>query len=97
MSEINRGIFRYFLQTVMFFPFFALCLFAFAGRAEWIMGWLRLGLNAAGKIISAMILWAYNSKLMGERASIRRRRNLDRVPAGCLALWVRPRSASSAD
>jgi protein-S-isoprenylcysteine O-methyltransferase Ste14 len=83
----NRGIIAYFLQMFFFLTAFAICLFAAAGRLDWVMGWVFLGINAAGQIVTALILWAYNPKLMGERSSVKGKRDLDRILAGGMALF----------
>ena len=83
----NRGIINYFLQLLFFLTVFALCLFAAAGRLDWGMGWVFLGLNAVGQIVTALILWTCNPKLMGERASVKGKRDLDRILAGGMVLF----------
>lgn len=83
----NRGIFGYFLQLLFFLSVFAVCLFAAAGRLDWSAGWVFLALHAAGQIITASILMANNPGLMGERASIKGKRDLDRVLAGAMSLF----------
>ena len=87
MSDDIRGVARYFLQLVFFLGAFGLCLFAAAGRWDWAAGWVFLALSAAGQIITALILRVKNPGLMGERASTKGKRDLDRVLAGVMALF----------
>jgi protein-S-isoprenylcysteine O-methyltransferase Ste14 len=86
MPDNNRGIFHYFLQLMFFLSVFALFLFA-AGRLNWTAGWIFLAVNAAGRILTALILRVRNPGLMVERASVKGKRDLDRVLGGVLALW----------
>jgi protein-S-isoprenylcysteine O-methyltransferase Ste14 len=86
MSEIHRGMARYILQTAIFISFFGLCLFVSAGRLDWTAGWAFLAVNAAGQIVTALILTVKNPDLMAERAS-KGKRDLDRVLAGTMALF----------
>jgi protein-S-isoprenylcysteine O-methyltransferase Ste14 len=74
------------LQMLVFMTAFAFCLFAAAGRLDWAAGWLLLALNAAGQVVTALILTAKNPALMAERAS-QGKRDLDRVLAGIMSLF----------
>jgi protein-S-isoprenylcysteine O-methyltransferase Ste14 len=87
MSDERRGIVRYCIQTAFFLAVYAACLFAAAGQIAWDGGWMFLGLNAAGQIAAALILWARNPELMGARAGASGKRDADRVLAGGMALF----------
>ena len=87
MTKELRGVLAYFVQTAVFLSVFAACLFLSAGRLEWTPGWILLGINAAGQIISALIIGAVNPALAGDRASLRGKRDFDRVLAGVMALF----------
>jgi protein-S-isoprenylcysteine O-methyltransferase Ste14 len=87
MSDETRGVASYFVQLVFFLGVFAVCLFASAGYWDWQAGWILLALNAAGQIGAALILWRINPALMEDRASVRGKRDLDRVLAGVMALF----------
>jgi protein-S-isoprenylcysteine O-methyltransferase Ste14 len=87
MTKEVRGVLAYFVQTAVFLSVFAACLFLSAGRLEWTPGWIWLGINAAGQIISALIIGAINPALAGDRASLRGKRDFDRVLAGVMALF----------
>jgi protein-S-isoprenylcysteine O-methyltransferase Ste14 len=87
MADERRGVLAYFLQTGFFLAVYAVCLFAAAGHWDWQAGWILLAINATGQIISLLILWRVNPSLMGDRASLRGKRDLDRVLAGVMALF----------
>ncbi|MBN1437956.1 MAG: isoprenylcysteine carboxylmethyltransferase family protein [Anaerolineales bacterium] len=87
MSEKNRGTAGYFAQLVFFLGVWAACLFVSAGRLDWGAGWVFLALSAAGQIVTAVILRIRYPGLMGERASLEGKWDLDRILAGVLALW----------
>jgi protein-S-isoprenylcysteine O-methyltransferase Ste14 len=82
----QRGVSAYLAQILLFLAVFAACLFAAAGRLDWAAGWILLGMNAAGQILTALILAARNPALMAERAS-QGKRDLDRRLAGIMALF----------
>jgi protein-S-isoprenylcysteine O-methyltransferase Ste14 len=87
MSDETRGVASYFMQLVFFLGVFAVCLFTSAGHWDWQAGWILLGLNAAGQISTALLLWRINPALMGDRASVRGKRDPDRVLAGVMGLF----------
>jgi protein-S-isoprenylcysteine O-methyltransferase Ste14 len=87
MTKELRGVLAYFIQTAVFLAVLAVSLFAAAGRLDWAAGWIFLLLDAAGQTVTALILRARNPSLMGDRASVRGKRDLDRILAGIIALW----------
>jgi protein-S-isoprenylcysteine O-methyltransferase Ste14 len=87
MSNINRGIARYLLQVSSFILFFAVSLFVSSGRPDWVMGWVFITIVAATHISIALILRISNPELMGERAEIKGKRDLDRILASIMALY----------
>jgi protein-S-isoprenylcysteine O-methyltransferase Ste14 len=87
MSDEKHGDVGYFLQLAFFLCVFAACLFAAAGRLDWTAGWVYLAINAAGQIVSALLLWKWNPGLMGDRASLKGKRDLDRILASVLAFY----------
>jgi len=87
MSNVNRGIARYLLLVSIFVLIFAACLFVSSGHPDWVMGWVFIAIVTASHICTTLILMISNPELMGERAEIKGKRDLDRILASIMALY----------
>ena len=65
---ITAGVLKWILLNVVFLLALGLSLFLSAGRTDWRLGWIYLGVIAAGQIAATLILLPTNPSLLGERA-----------------------------
>jgi hypothetical protein len=87
MPNANRAITRYLLQSSSFVLCFAVGLFISSGYPNWVMGWVFITIVAATHICILIILMVTNPELMGERAEIKGKRDLDRILASIITLY----------
>lgn len=85
--DITRGIARWVLRIAVFVLILAASLFLSAGRLEWVMGWVYVGLLVADKVVLALVLIPRHPELLADRARSEGPRDLDRILAGIMALW----------
>ena len=83
----TRGIIRWVLQITISVLIFAVSLFLSAGRLDWVMGWVYVGLLVAGNVVLALVLIPRHPELLSDRARSEGPRDLDRILAGIMALW----------
>jgi protein-S-isoprenylcysteine O-methyltransferase Ste14 len=69
---------------------FGIFLFLGAGRLDWTMGWVYMGLNYLGLIVNLIVLVSTNPELVAERAQITREgtTKFDRVFAAIYGPWL---------
>jgi protein-S-isoprenylcysteine O-methyltransferase Ste14 len=87
MTNANRAVLKYLLQISIFVLFLAVSLFVSSGRPDWIMGWVFIAIVAATHICITLILMISNPELMGERAKVKGKRDMDRILASIMALY----------
>jgi protein-S-isoprenylcysteine O-methyltransferase Ste14 len=84
----NRpGLGRWLVQTGVFVLLFAASLFFSAGRLDWGMAWLYVGILVVNQVVLAIALLPSNPELLIERARNKGPRDRDRVLAGIMALF----------
>jgi protein-S-isoprenylcysteine O-methyltransferase Ste14 len=83
----TRGIIRWLVQVTIWCLVFAAVLFLAAGRFDWPMAWVYVGLFVADKIVAALVLIPRNPELLADRSQNEGPRDLDRVLAGVMALF----------
>jgi protein-S-isoprenylcysteine O-methyltransferase Ste14 len=86
-GDLTRGVVRWLLQVAVFVSIFAASLFLSAGRLDWAMAWVYVGLLAADKVVAALVLIPRHPELLVDRARSEGPRDLDRVLAGIMALF----------
>jgi protein-S-isoprenylcysteine O-methyltransferase Ste14 len=69
--DTKVGVRRWLLQILIFILLLAASLFISSGRLDWVMGWVYLGLFAAGQAITALVLVPRDPELLTERAQIK--------------------------
>ena len=67
-STTMTGVFRWVVVNIVFLLGLGLSLFLAAGRIDWLLGWIFLGLVTAGQIATTLMLLAVNPTLLGEQA-----------------------------
>ena len=67
-STTMTGVFRWVVVNIVFLLGLGLSLFLAAGRIDWLLGWIFLGVVTAGQIATTLMLLAVNPTLLGERA-----------------------------
>lgn len=65
---ITAGVLRWILVNLVFLLALGLSLFLAAGRMDWWLGWIFLGVIAAGQTATTLMLLLINPTLLGERA-----------------------------
>lgn len=65
---ITAGVLKWILINIVFLFTLGLSLFLAAGRIEWRLGWIFLGVITAGQIATTVLLLARSPTLLGERA-----------------------------
>lgn len=65
---ITAGVLKWLLVNLVFLLALGFSLFLAAGRMDWRLGWIYLGVIAAGQIAATLILLSTNPTLLGERA-----------------------------
>jgi protein-S-isoprenylcysteine O-methyltransferase Ste14 len=70
-SDITRGVLKRFLQVVFVMLLQAAVLFISAGRLDWVMAWVLLGVNFVSVVINGIILLRKDPALIAERAQIK--------------------------
>jgi protein-S-isoprenylcysteine O-methyltransferase Ste14 len=86
-SGRRRDIIRWLIQITVWCLIFAASLFLAAGRLDWAMAWVYVGLLVADKILAALILIPRNAELLADRSRNEGPRDLDRVLAAVMALY----------
>ena len=86
-GSLRRGIIRWLLQVPVWCLIFAASLFLAAGRLDWPMAWVYVGLIMVGKIVAALVLVPNSPELLADRSRFDGPRDLDRVLAGVMALY----------
>jgi protein-S-isoprenylcysteine O-methyltransferase Ste14 len=77
-----------FLQVVIVLLLQAAFLFGSAGRMDWVMAWILLGVNFLGVVINGIILLLKDPALIAERAQIKEdAKQWDRPLAGIVSLF----------
>jgi protein-S-isoprenylcysteine O-methyltransferase Ste14 len=66
-DEIRAGILRRVIQVILATLIQAALLFVSAGRFDWALGWGFIGLNAAGAIVIASVVYRLDPSLIAER------------------------------
>lgn len=67
-SAITAGVLKWMLVNLVFLLALVFSLFLAAGRMDWGLGWMYLGVIAAGQTATTLILLPTNPTLLGERA-----------------------------
>lgn len=67
-SSITAGVLRWILVNIVFLLTLGLSLFFSAGKMDWRLGWIFLGLIVAVQIATTLILLSMNPTLLEERA-----------------------------
>jgi protein-S-isoprenylcysteine O-methyltransferase Ste14 len=67
-SAIIAGMLKWLLVNIVFLLILGASLFLAAGRMDWWLGWIFLGVITAGQTATTLILLATNPTLLGERA-----------------------------
>lgn len=67
-STTMTGVLRWIVLNIVFLLVLGLSLFLAAGRLDWQLGWIFLGIVTAGQIATTLMLLAVNPPLLGERA-----------------------------
>jgi protein-S-isoprenylcysteine O-methyltransferase Ste14 len=67
-SDLRAGVRRRFVQITVSVLVQATILFLCAGRLDWVMAWVYLGLNVLGVAVNALVLLRINPALIAERA-----------------------------
>ena len=67
-STTMTGVFRWVVVNIVFLLGLGLSLFLAAGRIDWLLGWIFLGVVTAGQIATTLMLLAVNPTLLGEQA-----------------------------
>lgn len=67
-SSITAGVLRWILVNIIFLLTLGLSLFFSAGKMDWRLGWIYLGLIVAVQIATTLILLSMNPTLLEERA-----------------------------
>ena len=67
-SDVRAGIRRRFVQIAVSLLVQAAILFVSAGRLDWVMAWVYLGLNVFGIAVNALVLLRIDPALIAERA-----------------------------
>ncbi len=86
-GSLRRGIVRWLVQVTIWCLIFAAVLFLAAGRLDWPMAWVYVGLIVADKIVAALVLVPNSPELLADRSRSDGPRDLDRVLAGVMALY----------
>jgi protein-S-isoprenylcysteine O-methyltransferase Ste14 len=86
-SNQRRGIIRWLVQVTIWCLIFAAALFLAAGRLNWPMAWVYVGLIVADKIVAALVLIPRSPDLLTARSQLKGPRDLDRALAGVMALY----------
>jgi protein-S-isoprenylcysteine O-methyltransferase Ste14 len=88
-SHIRRGVIRWLIKTVGMLALFFLALFLPAGRADWPMAWVYVGLSLVGAAVNAAILIRASPDLLAERSQMHADTEpWDRALAGLSALYL---------
>lgn len=69
--DISRGVLRWAGQMISALIIFGLILFLAAGRIDWMVGWIYLGMNALTQALSAAILIPRRPDMLAERSKVR--------------------------
>lgn len=69
-SETTRGVVNWAVKGLVAKLFVAAVLFASAGRLDWVMGWVYLGVFLAFDVATALVLLPKSPELLVERANI---------------------------
>lgn len=69
-SETTRGVVNWAVKGLVAKLFVAAILFASAGRLDWVMGWVYLGVFLAFDVATALVLLPKSPELLVERANI---------------------------
>ena len=69
-SEITRGVVNWAVKGLVAKLFVAAVLFASAGRLDWVMGWVYLGVFLAFDVATALVLLPKSPELLVERNRI---------------------------
>lgn len=67
-SAITAGALKWLLVNIVFLLILGASLFLAAGRMDWRLGWIFLGVITAGQTATTLMLLATNPTLLGERA-----------------------------
>ena len=71
-SAIIAGVLKWLLVNIVFLLILGASLFLAAGRMDWRLGWIFLGVIIAGQTATTLMLLATNPTLLGERAWIQK-------------------------
>lgn len=87
-SDITGGILKRFAQIVVVLLLQAAVLFITAGRLNWVMAWVLLGVTFVSVVINGIILLRKDPALIAERAQIKEdAKQWDRPLAGIVSLF----------
>jgi protein-S-isoprenylcysteine O-methyltransferase Ste14 len=70
-SDAVRGVARWAVQMLAALVIFGAILFLAAGRLDWLVGWVYLGLNALTQALSAIVLIPQQAEMLSERSQVR--------------------------
>ena len=71
-SAIIAGVLKWLLVNIVFLLILGASLFLAAGRMDWRLGWIFLGVITAGQTATTLMLLTTNPTLLGERAWIQK-------------------------
>jgi protein-S-isoprenylcysteine O-methyltransferase Ste14 len=84
----SRLVIRWLIRAAVLTLIMAASLFVPAGRLDWTMAWLYIGVFVAGRGITGLVLIPSNPELVAERTQLKAdKRDLDRVLAGIIFLY----------
>lgn len=86
-QDLVRGIARYGIVVGVLTLIQALGLFLAAGRMDWPMGWIYVGMLVLNQLATALMLVRTNPHLLADRARSEGPRDLDRVLSGVMSLF----------
>jgi len=69
--QIKAGIRRWAVKSTFAVLLGAACLFIAAGRLDWRVGWVYVGVMALNQVINALVLWRRSPDLLAERSQMR--------------------------
>lgn len=69
--DISRGVLRWAGQMISALIIFGSILFLAAGRINWMVAWIYLGMNALTQVLSAAILIPRRPDMLAERSKVR--------------------------
>jgi protein-S-isoprenylcysteine O-methyltransferase Ste14 len=88
-SEITRGVVNWAVKGLVAKLFVAVVLFASAGRLDWVMGWVYLGVFLAFDVATALVLLPRSPELLVERNRIQEgTKGWDQVLVRLAALYL---------